>query len=63
MRGEVRAAQTGYGLARKDAIIERVETGDQTKSVTEVLADVKETLKTPREKGDGKRGIDAVVTP
>lgn len=53
VRGELRAAQTGYALARNDAILETVDSGDQAKSVSEVRADVAERLKTPRKK-DGQ---------
>lgn len=58
VRGELRAAQTGYALARNDAILEIVDKGDQAKSVSEVRADVADRLKTPRKKDEA---IDAEI--
>lgn len=51
VRGEIRAMQTGYALARNAAILETVSAHNAQKSVGEVLATVTDQLKTPRKKG------------
>lgn len=46
-RGEIRAAQTGYALARNDAILDAVEAGDKKAPLEQVLAVVDDALARP----------------